>query len=132
MIESREIDDLLPPVAAMARNHAQLFEQDGYRLLIYCTYRDEAMQTALYARGRTRPGRVVTNARAGQSMHQWRVAYDAIPTLGGKALWDDEDAVRLMGLAGEAAGLEWAGRWRGKLRERVHFQAPQFKGWQRV
>ena len=97
-------------------------------MLIYCTMRTRAEQLALWEQGRTRPGRIVTNARPGQSLHNpqrdglaW--AFDAVPIgADGAALWADDAAPLAMGEAGEAVGLEWAGRWRGKLRERVHFQ----------
>ena len=97
-------------------------------LLIYCTLRSDAEQAALYAQGRTAPGVIVTNARAGESLHNPDAnghanAFDAVPMRGGKPLWDDRDALLKIGQLGEAAGLVWAGRWAGKLRERVHFQA---------
>ena len=99
----------------------------GLDVLIYCTMRTDDEQAALYAQGRTAPGPVVTNARPGASLHNpqrdgkaW--AFDAVPLKHGKAQWADDAALNAMGRAGEAAGLEWAGRWRGKLRERVHFQ----------
>ena len=34
----------------------------------------------------------------------------------------DRALVQRMGEIGEACGLQWAGRWRGALRESVHFQ----------
>lgn len=99
----------------------------GFELLIYCTLRPNAEQADLYAQGRTKPGAVVTNARAGQSMHNpdesgraW--AFDAVPMVCGKAAWDNALMVSKMGEIGEAVGLQWAGRWRGPLRESVHFQ----------
>lgn len=99
----------------------------GLDVLIYCTLRTHAEQEALWASGRTSPGRILTNARPGASLHNpdengeaW--AFDAVPVLGGKPQWLDGVALDLMGRCGEAVGLEWAGRWRGALRESVHFQ----------
>lgn len=96
-------------------------------VLIYCTLRTLDEQAALYASGRTVQGRILTNARPGESLHNpdasglaW--AFDAVPCLSGKPLWNDENRIDTMGRAGEAVGLVWAGRWHGKLRERVHFQ----------
>ena len=100
----------------------------GLRVLIYCTMRTRAEQLALWEKGRTRPGRIVTNARPGQSLHNpqsdgWAWAFDAVPISdAGVALWADDAALLAMGEAGESVGLQWAGRWHGKLRERVHFQ----------
>jgi peptidoglycan L-alanyl-D-glutamate endopeptidase CwlK len=36
-------------------------------------------QGLLYAQGRTEPGKIVTNARAGYSMHQFGLAVDIVP-----------------------------------------------------
>jgi peptidoglycan L-alanyl-D-glutamate endopeptidase CwlK len=125
---SRSLDALSPVVRQAARAFVVECSRRGLRVLIYCTMRTRAEQMALWEQGRTRPGRIVTNARPGQSLHNpqrdglaW--AFDAVP-IGddGAALWADDAALRTMGEAGEAVGLEWAGRWRGKLRERVHFQ----------
>ena len=124
---TRQLDALAPPVYRAALAFIERCNVVGLHVLIYCTMRDDAEQATLYARGRTEPGAIVTNARPGQSLHNpqrdgraW--AFDAVPMLAGKPLWADEGALMLMGAAGERAGLEWAGRWRGKLRERVHFQ----------
>lgn len=39
-------------------------------------YRSGARQDQLYAQGRTRPGEIVTNAKAGQSAHNYGLAVD--------------------------------------------------------
>lgn len=124
---SRSLDDLAGPVKARALAFIAECQRVGLDPLIYCTLRSDAEQAELYAQGRSKPGAIVTAARAGESLHNpqrdgrsW--AFDAVPMLGGKPLWDDAQAVYAMGHAGEAVGLEWAGRWNGKMRERVHFQ----------
>jgi|TARA_Y100000310_G_scaffold232390_2_gene235224 peptidoglycan L-alanyl-D-glutamate endopeptidase CwlK len=70
---------------------------------------------------------VRTNAMPGYSAHQYGVAIDAIVLQDDKALWDEPDVVQEMGEHGEAAGLEWAGRWKKRFRERVHFQLPDWR-----
>ncbi|WP_318566507.1 M15 family metallopeptidase [Peribacillus simplex] len=49
-----------------------------------------AEQNALLAQGRTKPGNKVTNARGGQSMHNYGLAIDIclITSDGKKAVWD--------------------------------------------
>lgn len=124
---SRSLDDLAAPVRAAALAMLAKCQTAGIDLLIYCTLRSNSEQAALYAQGRTKPGVVVTNAGQGQSMHNpdkngkaW--AFDAVPLINGKAAWDNAPLIDKVGLIGEACGLEWAGRWRGAMRERVHFQ----------
>ena len=68
----------------------------------------------------------VTNALPGRSAHNHGLAIDAVPLDSGKALWGDGLAIDNMGIAGQNAGLEWAGTWT-RFRERVHFQHPNWK-----
>ena len=122
MINSRKIEDLLPVVRERVEKMIADCEAEGIELLVTSTYRDNFSQAALYAQGRTTPGRIVTNARAGQSFHNWRVAFDFVPVVAGKARWDDKDAYATCGKIAESIGLEWAGRWIGKLKETAHCQ----------
>ena len=41
-------------------------------------FRSFAEQNLIYSQGRTRPGKIVTNAKAGQSMHNFRYAIDIV------------------------------------------------------
>lgn len=125
MISSRKIEDLHPIVAAKCRAHIAACAAEGIDLLITSTYRDGAEQDRLYAIGRTTPGRKVTNARAGQSFHNYRLAYDIVPLRHGKPVWgttgEDGKLWERIGALGEAQDLEWAGRW-SRFREFAHFQ----------
>lgn len=65
-------------------------EEQGIELLIYCGLRTFKEQNELYAQGRTEAGRIITNARGGQSFHNYGKAIDYVPLKNGKADWDDE------------------------------------------
>lgn len=126
-MDSKSLELLAEPVRIAAQALRKLCDESGVELLIYCTLRTNAEQAELYASGRTKPGRVLTNARPGESLHNpdksglaW--AFDAVPVLHGKALFDNDAMLVTVGRLGESCGLEWAGRWSGKLREKVHFQ----------
>ena len=125
MKNSRSLDDLLPPVRARAQAFLDACKQEGIDLLVTSTFRDLESQAALYAQGRTTPGKRVTNAKAGQSYHNWRVAFDVVPMRDGKPVWNttgaDGKLWERIGQLGEAVGLEWAGRWK-TFREYAHFQ----------
>jgi peptidoglycan LD-endopeptidase CwlK len=126
-VASRSLDDLAQPVKAAALALLSACESDGIELLVYCTLRSNAEQSALYVIGRGKAGRIVTNARPGQSMHNPDVdgrswAFDAVPLIGGKLQWDNPQLMHRVGVLAEGVGLEWAGRWLGSLRESVHFQ----------
>lgn len=82
-----------------------------------------AEQDELYAQGRTKPGNIVTNARGGESYHNYGLAVDIVPTdQNGKPTWQASQAVwETIGRAGERQGLEWGGRW-GSFPDTPHFQ----------
>lgn len=123
MINSRKIFDLHPEVASRCIMHKARCETElGIELLITSTYRDGESQNALYAQGRTTPGSIVTRARAGESFHNYRVAYDVVPVVDGKPVWDASHPVwGEVGRIGKECGLEWAGDWKN-FPEYPHFQ----------
>jgi peptidoglycan L-alanyl-D-glutamate endopeptidase CwlK len=121
MINSRKIEDLHPKVAKMCKEFIKKCDEAGIDVIITSTYRDAEAQNALFAQGRTAPGKIVTRARAGQSYHNWRVAFDFVPVINGKAVWSNDDLWLKCGEIAESIGLEWAGRWT-KFREMPHCQ----------
>lgn len=121
MVNSRSMTDLNPKVAAMCSEFINRCKAQGIDVIITSTYRDGASQDALYAQGRTTAGKKVTNARAGQSYHNWRVAFDFVPIVNGKAVWNDDALWTKCGEIAEGIGLEWAGRW-VKFKEMAHCQ----------
>lgn len=123
---SRSVEDLIPIVRDKALRHVQLCADHGITLLIYQTYRSNEDQAALYAKGRSVGGAIVTYAKPGQSLHQYKVAYDCVPVVNGKPVWGtntvkDNELWQLVGKLGKQCGLEWAGDWK-KFREYPHFQ----------
>ena len=125
MINSRSLNDLHPKVKPMVEEFIQKCADNGIDLLVTSTYRDHESQNALYAQGRTIPGKKVTNAKGGQSWHNWRVAVDIVPMRNGKPVWGttgtDGELWNKVGEIGESVGLEWAGRWK-TFKEYAHFQ----------
>jgi len=121
MINSRKLEDLHPKVKALAERFIASCAKQNIDVIITSTYRDAESQNALYAQGRTTPGSKVTNAKGGQSFHNWKVAFDFVPVVNGKAQWADTALFTKCGEIGESLGLEWAGRW-VKFKELAHFQ----------
>lgn len=129
MINSRKLADLHPFVANLCQQFKDGVEEslgnEGVEILITSTLRDNESQAALYAQGRTKPGKIVTNARAGQSFHNYGVAFDIVPVRNGKLVWgnqgDDGVLWAQIGAIGESVGLEWAANWSG-FPELAHFQ----------
>lgn len=131
---SRRLEDLHPLMRPMVGAFLVFCAGEGIDILVTCTYRSDEEQARLYAQGRTKPGAKVTNAKPGQSMHNFRfdgkpasLAVDVVPMQHGKPVWSASAPVwQRVGKLGEEAGLEWAGRWK-RFREFPHFQHPQAK-----
>lgn len=121
MINSRRLEDLHPIVEGMCRKFINECHKVDIDILITSTYRDFESQNALYAQGRTGVGKKVTNAKGGESFHNYRVAFDFVPVINGKAQWDDLARIKLCGQIAKACGLEWAGDW-VKFKEYLHCQ----------
>jgi len=121
---SRLIIDLLPDVGQKATRWLDVCRLRGTDPLVYCTWRGPSEQDALYAQGRTAPGPKVTMAKAWQSWHQMRRAWDAVPMQSGKCMWRYDsispDWQTMIDVADEL-GIEWAGRWK-RFRESCHWQ----------
>lgn len=118
---SRSLSDLTPVARERCLKWLDACKSEGIDVLVYCTYRSGAEQDELYKIGRTLPGKRVTNAKAGDSVHQWRCAWDAVPLLSGKPQWSDNAAYARMGAIAEKFGIEWAGKWKS-FKETAHFQ----------
>ena len=122
MINSRSLDDLVPPAKQRAQAFVEAAKAKGIDLLVTSTYRDNESQAALYAQGRTTPGDVVTNAKPGQSWHNYRCALDVVALVNGKPIWNKKDPIwQKIGEIGKSCGLEWAGDWKD-FKEFPHFQ----------
>jgi peptidoglycan LD-endopeptidase CwlK len=70
------IATLLPEIRPIARALVQKAAFSKLKVKIISGFRTYAEQDALYAQGRTTPGNIVTNARAGYSNHNFGIAFD--------------------------------------------------------
>ncbi len=154
---SRRLADLTHGVNEKALDFLTIAEKRGSDVLIYCTWRSFEEQARLYRQGRSlaaiqnkatelreryfRPdlakilmavgpqhGNKVTNAGPGQSLHNYRRAFDGCPIIGGKPVWGHETPEEKALWSGygemiEACGLEWGGRWTGLI-DLPHAQEP--------
>ena len=94
----------------------------GLEVYVVTAYRTYPEQDALFSQGRTSPGNKVTNARGGESWHNFGRAVDlAFEDEMGKPDWDRPmDQWKLLGAMGEMIGLEWGGKFEG-LGDYGHF-----------
>jgi peptidoglycan LD-endopeptidase CwlK len=105
-------------IELIKRAHAQ-----GIYVLITQGYRSIAEQNELYAQGRTKPGKIVTNAKGGYSYHNFGLAFDiVIQNADGSLCWSVADKRwKTVGAIGKSLGLEWGGEWRD-FPDYPHFQ----------
>ena len=121
---SRSLDDLDPRVQGRARDIVRAWADRGLDVILTCTFRSNAEQSALYQQGRDgHPGPKVTNARAGESLHNRGLAIDFVPLVNGKAAWNDEALFSIVaGIAMEAdPSVSWGGSWKG-WKDRPHLE----------
>lgn len=125
-MSSRSLDSLHPAFRTKAEEFLTAAHAAGLDVLVYCTLRTSLEQAELYEEGRTRPGKIVTNARAGQSAHNYGLAFDGAPLIHGRIAWDDHPHWVLYGQVASSVGLEWAGTWEA-FKELPHIQLPNWK-----
>lgn len=113
---------LSPDVSALARRHLAISEEAGIDLLVVQAARSYSEQAALYETGRSRPGRVVTNAKPGYSWHNFGRAYDvAIVGEAGRLIWESP-LYRKAGALGISLGLIWGGSFSAIRGDLGHFE----------
>lgn len=114
------IATLLPPVRPIARALVQKAASAGITIRVISGLRSYEEQAALYAQGRTAPGKKVTNARAGYSNHNFGIAFDVGVFEGNKYL-PESPKYKAVGALGMDLGLEWGGNWK-TIVDQPHFQ----------
>lgn len=114
---------LWPIFTERVRQMVAAVNKRGHKIEVTQGLRTFAEQGALYAQGRTRKGPVVTNAKAGQSLHNYGVAVDFALILNGKYVWPERHPVwRIIGEEARKVGLE-AGYW-WKNQDKPHVELP--------
>jgi len=117
----REVNKLHPKLQAIIPKLIEACRKQGIDIAITQTLRTKAEQDALYAQGRTAPGKIVTKAPYPKSLHCWGVAFDFLPLTNGKPDWAKLHLFSKVGEIGEMFGLEWGGRWTSFV-DRPQFQ----------
>lgn len=126
-----------PPITSLhpivAEKQAQLVAEAAkldITVVITDGFRSHEEQNALYEKGRTTSGPVVTHVRGGESYHNYGLAVDfALQTGKGKVIWDLEydgnrngqaDWLEVV-LIAKRLGFSWGGDWEG-FKDYPHLQ----------
>lgn len=116
--------NLYPPFQAKVDLLLERAKEAGLNLGVFEGYRSWDRQNQLYAQGRTKPGKIVTNARAGFSAHNFGTAVDIVFRENGKWSWAEHHQWHRLGQIAESLGLIWGGSWESTLKDRPHVQYP--------
>lgn len=119
VLNGEEDKGLYPKVARLRDSLKEICELAGFPIVVTDEYRTFAEQDALYAKGRTLQGPIVTNAKGGDSLHNWRCAFDIAFKNGTGTSYDGP--WEKVGRIGEILGMEWGGRWTS-FPDKPHFQ----------
>ena len=129
----RAIDSLDASFQKQVRGWVNEMVTSRIEPLIYCGRRTMEEQAALYAKGRTAGGKIVTKAKPGESYHNYGLAFDWAPLKQSAknadlwfADWDNETAFRLgehVGVSFELAAISW---------ETGLLQSSKYKSWRDI
>jgi peptidoglycan L-alanyl-D-glutamate endopeptidase CwlK len=126
---AEELKKLNPIVAKKLRAILSEAEVQGLDILITDSFRSNAEQTKLYNQGRTTKGKIVTNAKAGQSLHNYGLAIDIVPVGGNGSLnYGDYNTYLAFATIAKRYGFTWGDDWRFK--DTPHFEYTQGHDWQ--
>jgi peptidoglycan L-alanyl-D-glutamate endopeptidase CwlK len=125
----RHLARVHPELAQRARRVLSAMAVLGFPMTITDGNRTVDEQRALYAKGRTAPGAIVTNADGvrSKSNHQDGRAIDcAFIGADGNPHWRDDAPWRAYGECAKALGLKWGGDFKSlKGGDRPHIELPK-------
>lgn len=123
----RDINALHPRLQQKVFSLIKLCEKNGLKIGIGECLRTAAEQDALYAQGRTKPGKRVTNAMGStySSQHQWGIAFDFYRNDGKGAYNNEGGFFEKAGALAKSLGLGWGGDW-SSIKDMPHLYLPDW------
>lgn len=120
-LTNQRIQQLHPCMQGRSRALINVAEdQLNLTLRVSHGFRSLQEQASIYAQGRFgNPGPTVSDAPPGRSYHNYGLAIDVAPLVGGQPDWSIN--WNSVGTLGEQLGFEWGGRWTTRI-DRTHFQ----------
>ena len=111
--------DLKPELKVLMTKFLKECEKQGLNILVTQGFRSVQEQNNLYALGRTKPGKIVTNAKGIQSKHCKGMAFDICFLVNKCASYNGD--WEKVGSIGSKLGLIWGGYWKS-FPDRPHFE----------
>lgn len=125
-MSSRRIEDLDKRIQPIIKNFLDEANKVTSPWLTFITdgFRTYAEQAELYASGRTKEGKILTNAKPGTSNHEKGLAVDIAFQNGGVLSYDQSLYDKIVPIAKKLT-LDWGGDWTG-FPDRPHFEKLKF------
>jgi|SRR5579862_8134587 peptidoglycan L-alanyl-D-glutamate endopeptidase CwlK len=121
-ISEQRLAQVHPTLATKIRAMSVALTAQGIAIRVVQGLRTWDEQASLYAQGRTAPGKIVTNAPAGSSYHNYGLAVDVVPMTPLGPDWNVNHPVwRKIVTAGQDQGLVPGAPWR-TFPDWPHFQ----------
>jgi peptidoglycan L-alanyl-D-glutamate endopeptidase CwlK len=126
-ISTARLQLVWPLLADKIKTMADMLETEGILIRVTQGLRSWNEQDDLYAQGRTKPGKIVTNCKGGDSYHNYGMACDLVPSQFGKDQpyspdWNAQHASwKRMEVVGVSLGLVSGATWR-TFPDNPHFQ----------
>ncbi|MFB1082871.1 M15 family metallopeptidase [Jeotgalibacillus sp. JSM ZJ347] len=129
-LRNRPLPQGLHPVVEEKRDELiRRASDEGIEIIITDGFRSFEEQDAIYAQGRTREGNVVSNAKGGESFHNYGLAIDFALQTEDDVIWDlgydgnengESDWMEVVDIAKDL-GFAWGGDFRG-FKDYPHFE----------
>lgn len=126
-ISESRLAEVHPRLAMKVCLIADILEHEGIEIRVVQGLRTVQQQDALYAMGRTEPGKIVTNCPGGKSYHNFGLAVDCVPSSQDPTKpfapdWNESHPVwkRMIEVA-ESMDLDCGATWR-TFKDFPHFQ----------
>jgi peptidoglycan L-alanyl-D-glutamate endopeptidase CwlK len=130
MTTSKKLHGLHPELVEKVQRVLAAMAALGFPMMVTDGLRTTEQQQALFAKGRTAPGSIVTNADGvtRKSNHQAKDdgfghAADCTFLENGKPTWSEKYPWPAYGACAEAVGLRWGGRFKS-LPDKPHVEMP--------
>lgn len=118
-ITTKRVQELHPEIRNKVIDFFNEAEKQGIILRMTSGFRSYDEQNKLYAQGRTIAGPIVTNAKGGESNHNFALAFDVVQMVKGKPDWNCDWNV--IAKIAKTFGFAWGGDWK-KFKDKPHFE----------
>jgi len=125
-VSEKYIITLLPHTQIMCRNFMKTVNSllPDIKIKVISGLRTYAQQQALYEQGRTKPGDRVTKAQAGQSYHNFGIAWD-VGIYTNNGVYDVKQKLYIeaaKAAKSKISGMVWGGDWKSFSDDVGHYQ----------